>query len=202
MASLTELVHDLPPELFNHIQDLVFTATESIVILNDGYKPPVSLQVSKATRRRFAQSFYGSATVFEVKDLVTLCKFLASLTYLHRHYIDRMRLIVVLPTAPTDVRDCRPFPSKSSRSILLETMKCSVTQSTWEMLQEANIRLRSTVTKLTYLPAENTSCDWERRAWCAAEEWCWAADTYFHQFVVQRRDEKAIWLTLNRPHNS
>jgi hypothetical protein len=74
MASLVKLVQGLPPELFNNIKDLTFTATKGVVAVDRDYKPPTSLQVSKATREQYAISYYEFAKTLQFKDWATFCQ--------------------------------------------------------------------------------------------------------------------------------
>lgn len=64
MASQTLRAHiqNLPQELFDDIYELVFTPTSTIVDINRDYRPPVQLQVSKASRESFADRYYGNTT--------------------------------------------------------------------------------------------------------------------------------------------
>lgn len=52
MPSLTliERLHALPPELYNEIYELTFTPTSTDIYVDEGYKPPATLQVDRATR--------------------------------------------------------------------------------------------------------------------------------------------------------
>lgn len=104
----TERIQSLPPELFNLVRNYVFTAVQGeIVNVNKGYnkdyKPPSSLQVSKATRRQFSRSYYGRGPIFECEDFNLLCKYLASLTPLHRGLLQRMRIMTSIPALTVEV---------------------------------------------------------------------------------------------------
>ena len=63
---LDDRVQSLPPELYNTIYDLTFTAYSiqgANVELDSSYRPPSCLQVSKASRDEFAASYYAH-TIF------------------------------------------------------------------------------------------------------------------------------------------
>lgn len=68
---LRELLQRVPQELYDNIFELVFTADHEVVrnITRD-YKPPVQLQVSRATRELFAESYYGHGSSFSLNENV------------------------------------------------------------------------------------------------------------------------------------
>lgn len=59
-------LEDLPPELYDKIYNDVFTADQSQRLITPEFRPPIQLQVSKATRAKFAQSYYSKSR-FEVR---------------------------------------------------------------------------------------------------------------------------------------
>lgn len=63
-AELKQRLEDLPPELYDRIFDLTFAAKSGPHLISQHYKPPVQLQVSRATRQRFAEAYYQEGTVF------------------------------------------------------------------------------------------------------------------------------------------
>ena len=113
MASLDELIHRLPPELFDQIKDHVFTARPSTVVIDYEYDPPHLLQVSQATREQYAKSYYASGTAFEFLHLDGLLKFIRSLTKTHCHLIECVKLVIVLPKAVS-----LPLRSKFRRRLI------------------------------------------------------------------------------------
>ena len=70
MKSLAELVQNLPPELYNEVYKLTFTATAVVVQIDRAYKPPSCLQVSRVTRDRFARPYYGPSIFYIHKTLL------------------------------------------------------------------------------------------------------------------------------------
>lgn len=73
MDDLAARVQSLPQELYDHIYSEVFTAPFDLakieIKVDDSYKPPAQLQVSRASREQFAQSYYGNTLfVFNSDD--------------------------------------------------------------------------------------------------------------------------------------
>lgn len=63
--TLPVLMQGLPQELYDTIYDLVFTAgQEPRYIGYREYDSPVQLQVDRASRKRFAKSYYGNGATF------------------------------------------------------------------------------------------------------------------------------------------
>lgn len=54
----------LPQELHDAVYDLVFTAQPGERVITPTTKPPSELQVSRATRAKYAQSYYGNGSSF------------------------------------------------------------------------------------------------------------------------------------------
>jgi len=50
MKTFEDRMHNLPSELFNEIYRLTFTASHQPVVIWKAYKPPITLQISRATR--------------------------------------------------------------------------------------------------------------------------------------------------------
>lgn len=61
-ASLAQLIPTLPQELFDTIYGLVFASDKNRVEVTAAYKPPVQLQVDRASRQLFASIYYGGTT--------------------------------------------------------------------------------------------------------------------------------------------
>lgn len=82
-------VQSLPKELYDKIYDLVFTAksTKRMITIDPSYQPPAMLQVSRATRQKFAVSYYASAGGFELQCDHVLRKWLLRLSLEHRGLI-------------------------------------------------------------------------------------------------------------------
>ena len=91
MDGLNERIHALPPELFNRINDFVFTAEPGNRIVDRNYKPSQLLSVSKSTRLRFAQSVYGSASTFVFHDVELLARWLAALDPIHKSMLQKVQ---------------------------------------------------------------------------------------------------------------
>lgn len=96
-SNLIERVHALPAELFNQIRDEVFTPKPCTVRIDAKYKPPSSLQVDKASRRRYTLKYYGGVVKFTCANPDLLLRYLASLTKAQRRFLHSISLI----TAPT-----------------------------------------------------------------------------------------------------
>lgn len=88
---LYERVQDLPPELFNNIYTLVFTASESTVDVTSSYKPPILLQVYRSSREVFSKSYYDAVT-FRFDDRVTMLTWLYPLEESHARDIQTIRV--------------------------------------------------------------------------------------------------------------
>ncbi|KAK3061507.1 hypothetical protein LTR53_019761, partial [Teratosphaeriaceae sp. CCFEE 6253] len=73
-------VQALPVELQDLIYTFTFTAKSVIRYMDDTYKPPGLLQVDRASRLLFAQSYYCHTTLFECSDQKTLRTWLTSLS--------------------------------------------------------------------------------------------------------------------------
>lgn len=82
---LVQQVHDLPQELSDKIYNDVFTADTASRQITLAYKPPIELQVSRATREHFARNFYGGAAPFELYLEDILQRWTTSLP--HEHFL-------------------------------------------------------------------------------------------------------------------
>jgi hypothetical protein len=63
-TSLRQRILDRPQELYDMILDFTFTANPRTLEITADYQPPPTLQVSRATRRTFANSYFGPGSVF------------------------------------------------------------------------------------------------------------------------------------------
>ncbi|KAK4494796.1 hypothetical protein PRZ48_014152 [Zasmidium cellare] len=91
--ALTVHVHNIPPELFEVIFDLVFeTPNAAKVHIDANYKPPAQLQVSHATRASFANAYYSN-TIFTYNQESYIRKFFHNLPRQHLDLICRLHLI-------------------------------------------------------------------------------------------------------------
>lgn len=64
-TTLNERIQALPAEIYNEIYDLTSTPS-SVTHITREYKPPASLQVSRATRRKFSELYYDKDRTFYV----------------------------------------------------------------------------------------------------------------------------------------
>ena len=89
-------MHELPPELFDRIKDLVFTPSSHVCPVEKGlYYPPAQLQVDSTTRESFAAKWYGGKDFIIPSELNSdnSCKqWLASLTRSHQEMIGTIYL--------------------------------------------------------------------------------------------------------------
>ena len=94
MKTLEELVQALPAELYTEIYDLTFDGTGEHRIKRK-YKPPSCLQVSRATRKTFAQTYYGGASIFLIHHKAVNCcvKWIVRLPQSHAHLITEIRVV-------------------------------------------------------------------------------------------------------------
>lgn len=88
--TLIRLVHKLPPELFNEIYDLTFTAPSAEQHIGSSYKPPSCLQVNQYSRSVFAQSYLNNSTFYIDRDIAQ--KWSASLTKDHLEMLAQVRI--------------------------------------------------------------------------------------------------------------
>ena len=188
MASLVELVQGLPPELFDIIKDLTFTATKRVVVIDKDYKPPTSLQVSKATREQYAESYYGYATTFEVTEVTELApffKYFSSITNGHRQLVSSVRLKIVRPTDNKEEAIYVKLVSNRVVNIgipryiqrkegLVKT--CIARYPGWrKSLSGEWAPLRMEAVEFAYSPADNADGggerEWKIRTWLGLKHW-------------------------------
>ena len=62
--NLAACLQKLPQELYDKIYEQVFTADSKERVIDKGYKPPAQLQVDRASREKFADSYYGAGATF------------------------------------------------------------------------------------------------------------------------------------------
>jgi len=91
-ATLAAGLLTLPQELKDIIYDLTFTTSPPLTrYINKTYKPPLLLQVNRASRHLFAQSYYSTTLVFECADIKFLGAWFRSLTPTHQDLIAALR---------------------------------------------------------------------------------------------------------------
>ena len=56
--TLAEFVQGLPAKLYNKILEYTLTIDEDEVVIDENWKPPVQLQINRATRAEVAEKFY------------------------------------------------------------------------------------------------------------------------------------------------
>lgn len=61
---LISLLQALPAELFHNIYELTFTPRTDKVDITKSYRPPIELQIDRASRQLFARKYYGSNKFF------------------------------------------------------------------------------------------------------------------------------------------
>ncbi|KAK4494793.1 hypothetical protein PRZ48_014149 [Zasmidium cellare] len=95
-SDLINRIHALPLELFDAIQDLVFTAAPDLTTnITKTYKPPVQLQISQSTRKSFAAAYYATMKFTRLGELYD--KFLDSLSEEHRGMIPLTCYVIETP---------------------------------------------------------------------------------------------------------
>ena len=91
MKTFQERVQALPAELYNEIYDLTFTNTSKVQRIDQNTKPPSALQINRALREKFAQSYYGNNTIFYI-SITHVSKWLFSLQPTHVHKLTTLRI--------------------------------------------------------------------------------------------------------------
>lgn len=91
-TALSQAIQDLPQELFDSIYNQTFTAVPGLRIINASYRPPNLLCIDRASREKFAASYYGRGNVFQTHKENQLYQWLASLTVQHRALITSVRV--------------------------------------------------------------------------------------------------------------
>lgn len=73
-------VESLPQELYDQVFELTFTSQPENHHIKIGvYKPPAELQVNRATRKTFAQDYYGRDTTWSYENPDVMVLWLRSL---------------------------------------------------------------------------------------------------------------------------
>lgn len=217
MPSLQELVHALPPELFDYVKDLVLAPekTETLTITQRHYKPSKLLQLSTATRTQYAEKLYSPSTVLQFEDLATLCKWLGSLTKSHRRLIHHIRMIVDVAGIRVESIDEMVLDHFYYHQSLSTPQLCPV--RTWEMDVLTDItrflegklgKFKAGVIQFAYNRPINTLT--ELPAYAGLEEWATmlrierATDKYLMErtasawYVNRSRMSHVPRLTMNR----
>ncbi|KAK3720993.1 hypothetical protein LTR37_003283 [Vermiconidia calcicola] len=103
MDDLANRVQSLPPELYNHIYDDVFTSsTTTINVIGRKYKPPSALQVDRRSRFIFAMTYYSEGTTI-ILDAMYTWNVLHWLRSLNIRHLARLRKAKHLLTFDGDV---------------------------------------------------------------------------------------------------
>lgn len=172
MDRLIDEVHNLPPEIFNQIKNLVFTPTQSVVMIDEAYKPPSSLQVSKATRRQYAWKYLSGTTTFNCADPFLLCKYISSLTKVHRYIMHSITLIADASYS----RFHSTLTSFHIRNPLLQgamqMIRAQVQTQLVDFVKQTCLIERLCVIALASAPVENTGKDGRVREFLALEKLC------------------------------
>ena len=103
MSSLEELIQALPPELYNEVVRITFTASATPRHICSNYKPPSSLQVNQDIRKYFAESYFGNESVFYVEGVIAW-RWLAIFPFDHGRLISDIRLSSDTITIPVGVQ--------------------------------------------------------------------------------------------------
>lgn len=175
METLIDLVHGLPPELFNNIQDLVFTCNEEEIKINEEYMPPSQLRVSSSTRQQYANRFYGGGTRFVFEDPWALAKFFHSLPENHIGLIRPIQLPVALETGIVDPCDQRRFKKLVSRRDPKQALKRQENHLLGHFLRalkDDGILIRASAVHFTYNAVIERDYETCLRAWAGLmNEW-------------------------------
>jgi hypothetical protein len=91
MKSFEEFCQSLPPELYNEVLRLTFTASASPRYIDGTCKPPSSLHISRDTRKHFAESYFGNESVFYIESSIAW-RWIAVLAYDHVRLMSDIRL--------------------------------------------------------------------------------------------------------------
>ena len=114
----------------------------------------------------------GLEQSLDFEDPLTFCKFLSSLTYLNRHLIGEMWLMIKLPEDVVD-EDSQAAMARihsSNRSQL--NGEVGMRQIIADRLQETAATVRAGIIKVEYFPSSKKEQDWELGAWIALRKWC------------------------------
>ena len=95
--TLAECVQGLPAELFNYVLDLTLTINADTFTLDNNYKPPVQLQIDRASREEIAETYYGETTfiINRFRDFSKSAKFVESLPTEHVKLVKTIRCSAV-----------------------------------------------------------------------------------------------------------
>ena len=158
MASFEKRVQDLPPELFNEIFDLTFTAPEGIVIAVDKtYQPPGLLHTSSATRSKYASTYYDHYTTFQFSTYTHFLKFGASLTSTHRSIIKRIQLRLILSQGEVDAELLRRFQDATDASRVEQLLSGSKMHLRDIIMFPASGKITPEVVDIIYDPPEKVA---------------------------------------------
>lgn len=93
MPDFTQRIHNLPPEIFNQIFELVFTPEPGPITIDRTYRPPVQMRVSRALRTQYAADYYSPDRTFTACRLSNgeIFRWLQSLPVAHRDRIYKIR---------------------------------------------------------------------------------------------------------------
>jgi hypothetical protein len=92
--SLEEQVQSLPPELYNRVLELTFTAaSDHPVLVTKAYKPPSILSIDRESRNKLIAEYYSENT-FELLCLPWFITWLSGLDKNHRSMVKNARLCV------------------------------------------------------------------------------------------------------------
>lgn len=106
---LPALMQRLPQEIFDNIYQLVFTAASEPRQIDKHYRPPVQLQVDRASRKTFARIYYGDNSTFVLDSSIQI-QWACSLPAAHFDKITRIRY-------PHACGDLMPLTHESSRIV-------------------------------------------------------------------------------------
>ncbi|KAJ9628523.1 hypothetical protein H2203_002423 [Taxawa tesnikishii (nom. ined.)] len=94
---LSDLINNLPPELYIQIFDLTFTPDADIRYIKADYKPPRLLHVNRQSRQRFAKLYYGENAIFHTNG-ANGSRWVKSLPQAHRDMVRKIRFSDNFPT--------------------------------------------------------------------------------------------------------
>ena len=167
--NLHDLIQELPQELIDLISNYTFTANPAIQHIDNTYKPPTLLQVSRATRGWFATSYYiDSIFEFNVRPWNNYQIWLSALPPKHLRLV---RSIRVRTDPPATDNPNEPVGVTYQRSFL----RTSDTMGDWQDWQEQSgisvehITLRVNVQCYVY-DSLGKMCLLEREVWVCEDE--------------------------------
>lgn len=92
-TTLSSALQTLPQELYDIIYGYTFTPNDRHFTIDEFYRPPKALQVSRRTRELFAPSFYGSGSIFYVDTEEYCSRWMASLQSSHIDLLSEIRIM-------------------------------------------------------------------------------------------------------------